>query len=467
MAEMLGGHAGVVRRFFSYLFGGGGGQARESGIGQRLSEAWTPISGLFLLGAIVLTVSVLALSVAVDASELTRKGSFWLVAGLSIQFVLAAAIVGIAVGFLFAVPRVATNGRPAPIKAADDKEGSESAVSSSLLESNSNLERISDWLTSAIVALSLANFNEIGRMLAGLGVTAQNSLCTLACVDGVAGDGLGVFGASTQALVIFGSAWGFLLGYLHTRIFIGVLFNDALLALRPSGPPPTEAEIQLAVRRMLETSAGRTQLSPAMVKEMDTIARREPARETDPDRAILSAETKLALGFIPAAISAVNFIRQKWPTREDILRRANYVESRATETEGPVPVYEMFKALYESPPDGFERAIRIGEAVLARGIRPRDPQFWINLASGYGQRHAWLTQATVDGLNVSGSEAAVSDARRNALEAVKTTLELGPEWKGRLQQLWSPTLTNKKSEDDDLESFYDDPDFQEILGLNK
>jgi hypothetical protein len=58
--------------------------------------------------------------------------------------------------------------------------------------------------------------------------------------------------------------------------------------------------------------------------------------------------------------------------------------------------------------------------------------------------------------------------RDAALKAVEKALELSDSWKPILQMMWDPNHPNKKSgagkDENDLEVFYDDPQFRELLG---
>jgi hypothetical protein len=135
----------------------------------------------------------------------------------------ASAAAGAALGFLFALPSSA--GRvvvaPAPAPAANGGDATEAADGQSAqaaatreiedwFRDNTALERLSDWLVGAIIALSLANF-EAWRL----------RLQTLA-VDVTKGMGLtgGDWGAPAGVIMAAYALMGFLGGYLWTRRYM-------------------------------------------------------------------------------------------------------------------------------------------------------------------------------------------------------------------------------------------------------
>ena len=123
-------------------------------------------------------------------------------------FVVAAAIsaasgaLGGTVGFVFGVPRVLT-GTGAETKRQTDGR----------IESNSNLEQISDWLTKIVVGVGLTQLYQIPGALGRLGA---------AIAPGLGGqEGSGAFGV---ALVLYTFFLAFLIVYMWTRTrFLEVL----------------------------------------------------------------------------------------------------------------------------------------------------------------------------------------------------------------------------------------------------
>jgi hypothetical protein len=122
-------------------------------------------------------------------------------------------------------------------------------------------------------------------------------------------------------------------------------------------------------------------------------------------------------------------------------------------------IYEglLYNNLYVNPPDGFQKAIEYGRTYLQEEPQNPSARIYAYLAAAYGQQYKWehdhdKRQAVLDG------------ARKNALDAVANALKLEPKMKGLLVSLWDPNdPTKERSQEDDLEVFFTDPDFQKLL----
>lgn len=121
---------------------------------------------------------------------------------------------GVAIGFLFGIPRVLQGGRAsAPINASQGTAGAaaEQPAQEGLVyrqRVNTNLEEISDWLTKIIVGMGLVELRSMPGHLQRLG--AQIVGGSPAPCDPT----LGI------ALALFFAVVGFLFGYLVTRLYI-------------------------------------------------------------------------------------------------------------------------------------------------------------------------------------------------------------------------------------------------------
>ena len=126
--------------------------------------------------------------------------------GVGVLVGMSSATVGASLGFLFAVPRVLSTGSAA--EKAEVKPGLR------MLGSNTNLERISDWLTTMLVGVGLSQLSSIGPGLESF----SQFLARAATVDtdGTAGPlpAIGPF------LLVLGLLSGFLFFYLQTRLIL-------------------------------------------------------------------------------------------------------------------------------------------------------------------------------------------------------------------------------------------------------
>ena len=116
-----------------------------------------------------------------------------------------------------------------------------------------------------------------------------------------------------------------------------------------------------------------------------------------------------------------------------------------------------YNALYESPPAGFLRAIRYAEQYIQEEPKNPSPRIWANLAAALGQKYKWDSEH-------DAPKEVQEETRRRALEAASRAIEIEPQMKVWLRTLWNPRDPTKvASEEDDLEVFFDDPDFRKLL----
>ena len=166
----------------------------------------------------VTTIIPLAAIVAYAAAGRFPKGEFFSVLGIGLLVGAAAGILGVLVGFLFALPRTTVDpSHPGP------------------LSTNTNLDQVSDWLTKILIGLGLV---QLGKLASGIDSLAE----TIAPGLGGAAD------AKTFALglLVYSLIEGFLIGYLGTRIVVTIRLKQVedVLSLKqevlatPLEPPP-------------------------------------------------------------------------------------------------------------------------------------------------------------------------------------------------------------------------------------
>jgi hypothetical protein len=117
-----------------------------------------------------------------------------------------------------------------------------------------------------------------------------------------------------------------------------------------------------------------------------------------------------------------------------------------------------YNALYEPPPDGFQKAIHYAEQYVQEEPKNPSARIWANVTAALGQKYKWDSAHEVP-------KEVLDETRRRALEAASKAIELEPQMKAWLRTLWNPNDPTKiASEEDDLEVFYEDPDFKKLLG---
>jgi hypothetical protein len=125
---------------------------------------------------------------------------------------VAASAVGAALGFLFGLPRA----RFTDQLASSDASASEKPPAGSHYLANSNLIKVSDWLTTIVIGLGLVNLGSAVPALRSLGGALQQAL-----------GGAPYAGAVGVSALIAGCIGGFVLVYVYTTIRVRQLLEDS------------------------------------------------------------------------------------------------------------------------------------------------------------------------------------------------------------------------------------------------
>ncbi len=132
---------------------------------------------------------------------------------LGLAIFVTAMLVGALLGFLFSIPRVLS--RPTPAADAGDAPGDR------ILQSNTNLERVSDWLTTILLGVALA---DLSRLNEGL-LRFRRSIAEVAPACAAAQQ-CSTLPMLAPLLLIAGAALGFLGMYLLMRLsIVGLIYN--------------------------------------------------------------------------------------------------------------------------------------------------------------------------------------------------------------------------------------------------
>lgn len=197
------------------------------------------ISGrLIVLSAVVVSVSIfLAL----------QKGILGEI-GVSFISLLTGASVGVLLGFLFSVPRILSSSKVASNDTSDIEQSARREVRANLLQTNSNLEKISDWLTTMIVGVALINASEIFNFFSTFSSYLERySSSSVGKYDSF----LPIVGT---LLLIVGFTLGFLSMYLVTRLKLAVIMAGEEKKLR-EGLPQSTADHVLQVAQGLRSDS--------------------------------------------------------------------------------------------------------------------------------------------------------------------------------------------------------------------
>jgi len=173
---------------------------------------------------------------------LSRYRGAYGVIGFSLVIIVAALALGGSLGFLFGIPRVnaQTEIAVATPKTSDTSSPGTSASLASrlrerrLLSTNTNLEKVSDWLTTMLVGVGLTQLGNVNGALVGF----RNFLNEFAIVYPDAPPTLraGLLPAIGPMLLMTGIALGFVYFYVFTRVVIAPKFDEVEGVLETGRP---------------------------------------------------------------------------------------------------------------------------------------------------------------------------------------------------------------------------------------
>lgn len=204
------------------------------------AESRRRIITFFVLGMPVVLAAILAIAMSQGTGTCAAIGICTLI-------LLTAGTAGGGFGFLFALPRILTKDDAAVqrLQSPDAKELPK--TKQRLLGSNTNLDRVSDWLTTMIVGVGLSQLGSINGKLYEFRLFLQDTIRVFP--DSNNGNA-GVIPAVGPMILVFGLVFGFLFVYLYTRVIISSLLNSVEKDLTLHG------EAAVAFRDLAQTVRG-------------------------------------------------------------------------------------------------------------------------------------------------------------------------------------------------------------------
>lgn len=197
---------------------------------QKISDASRTI------GRAIVTVAVLGvIALWIWAEGVAEKAAgtppgFWALLGANLLLGLAAAAAGAVLGFIFGIPRTMNAADRAAVANAVSQDGI-TGKTQAVMAANTNLERVSDWLTTLLIGATLVQVKDIVRWIGGLGKE-------LVKPGPLANDAL------VPVIIVFFFFLSFLGVYLITRLYLTSAFNQTLVMLTGAGPAPNDASIR-------------------------------------------------------------------------------------------------------------------------------------------------------------------------------------------------------------------------------
>lgn len=348
-------------------------------------------------------VSMLALVILFFGFVFASQVDGWIGAvGICGLIFLSAGTVGALLGFIFSVPRVISDRRePADVGGAGAR----------VLDTNTNLERISDWLSTMLVGVGLSQLTNLNPLLLQFRVfLAENA--TVYASQGP--PSAGVLPAVGPFVLILGAASGFLFMYLMTRLVLVGFFKESEEIL--SGVAVAAIRVAVAQAKEGADEAGTTDGKKIISTNKDDIA--------------TAVENDSTPGQALSRVTAATF--------EHVSTAKTLSNDEALEV--------MFELLYE--PGGFRRVIQMSGELSRTAITKR-ADYWFYLAAAFGQQMHHTEE---------GSEERTF-ARDNAIDAARRAVRADKSFRARL---WA--ISNPNSTDNDLALLREDRDFRQLTG---
>jgi tetratricopeptide (TPR) repeat protein len=399
--------------------------------------------------------------------------------------------VGLVVGFLFGVPQY--------IKDETAAQASATATQSApalrqILQPNSNISKVSDWLTTAITAVTLSQIVVIPKYILAFGQVLETAL-------GVPHYGI----ALATGLVLYFPSLGFMTGYIVTTIYLSRAINEAaaslippdvqtlLKNLAPTNLPLTSSSAATGASPQVQTAGGAV---ASFVGAADFAAgvTIRPLQTKDVEGAIKSATSvplsQLTTAEDKAAWARAQALRSNW--KDAIL---GFQQAIALKPNDPYLLENYASALYNSGadihsvieaynralqllhgdptaksrvlanlalahlylPSGYEKTLEYVNQVLNDPVLPKNPVLYFYRACANGQK--WMM------VQDSSERQQLHDA---IMEDARTALTRDPNLRSLLQMVSDPNYPDKDKEDSDLEAFAAaSADYRTLIGLDQ
>lgn len=465
---------------------------RAAGMRSGVEGILAQIEWAATIVAAMVAISIILLSLAsLFEAQFSYEGMARLLRVLCIGFSLsfASSAIGCILGFLFGIPKLLQKGEGAlEAKPNDHGHGNERARPEKFFMTNTSFEEISDWLTKIIIGLGLVQFFNIVSFI---------RICSTISAMYVNGDTNNYdylreefhnVGAASFffCLIVACLVLSCLFVYLETRTRITLLFlGMEAVAVGPTSEPSFAEALERPIVEMPDTGptydVGRTSVAQLRTKPL-----------TKGDRFLLDyPRDNLTTGTQLAGWAAVQGRAGRLQVSEDALRDALQREPRniqvmsrlaeirrvkknpngfvetVIEAMKKVPVDKdvlslakdaQFEALYLPSPFGYEKAIDISNLLIKAG-QEADSVVQLRLACALAQQYKFeRRRGTADEL--------AEKTREEALRVVRRVVELEPDpasaVRSEMHRLFVPSQ-GKIASEDDLEIFFDDPDFKAVI----
>jgi hypothetical protein len=128
-------------------------------------------------------------------------------------------------GFIFGVPKIVSNnttGAHTLGEIAATTDATDKAVKKNIIQENTNLTQISDWLTKVIIGAGLVQLKEIPGFI----VEVSKKMARGISIDSLHPETFHSLAVLSGGIIVYFLTWGFVSGYLMMRLVIAELLSD-------------------------------------------------------------------------------------------------------------------------------------------------------------------------------------------------------------------------------------------------
>ncbi|WP_436487734.1 hypothetical protein [Chitinophaga sp. ARDCPP14] len=129
-------------------------------------------------------------------------------------------MIGAVTGFIFGVPTIITSGLPTAAD-AQQRTLTDNKKAEKIVQANTNLTQISDWLTKVIIGAGLVELSKIPGFIENVSIKMAKGMMVPGVVNSEAF--AAVFSGAIMVLFL---SFGFICGYLVMRIVLTEIFSD-------------------------------------------------------------------------------------------------------------------------------------------------------------------------------------------------------------------------------------------------
>jgi tetratricopeptide (TPR) repeat protein len=375
--------------------------------------------------------------------------------------------VGAVIGFLFGLPKVADDSAPITTNTSTPPANGSTATAASgsaagaRLHVNTNLQKVSDWLTTVITGLALTQLLDVPTHIKDLSAYLGGGLGGANPSDGVYAIALG--------MVLYFPTIGFLLGYIATRTVLTRTFDEVDRSL--TFTPDERAKVD-ALPRLIELPDAPSNDDLAAARK---IAQADPTTLTTAEEKAAYARALTLLGKFEQAIPWYQQALALTPNDARLLEQYAFAlfDDQDSDAWQMVPVLERALSLSQGDltakarittnliltwlyvqPDGFVRAIDLANTFIADTSLDKRPIVFFYRACAYGQLYSALKQ----GRNISGAVPStdLGVVAKQIQEDTDAALAMAPSLRSQfylVTQSQAKQPGRDESADDDLASF--------------